>query len=614
MDILNKERGFALVIVLFAIVFITIITAVFMRGAISNTVQEKTVDENNLVVVSAEAGLDYYKFELEKIYNTKDLEESFDEKVGEIDFKKATPEIYNKVRIEIARNFKENILDSRINSLKNEGSKTLVKPFFHKLTAAEVIDIPWTNIKPEDPIVLLLDGDVIGEMGNNGKHKALNFKLIYEFPPVKITGIDSPDDSGDGATPPEIGGGGMPNLKEPNSPRNPEEVVGIGKMKACSKIIGNIENKECTLSSKNEENYNINKSKLYITNSLDSWGKVNVENSYFNILENFKSKDLKVGDTDLVIKGILSAWNSIDISGSKLVVGNLNGGTTKMNKVHLTVKQKLEMQTADIENSFIVANDYQVNSVTNKFNKTDMKVIKDYRSSGSDIENSNIEVGGIMNTGGGILNLGDSSLSVGGNTIAGNGFDIENSIVKIGGNFETPVKFKGDDSDIFVGGNISAGNGSDLEDVNLVVIGSFTSDTHFKLEDSKISIGGTLKLGNGGKTEDSIIWADRIISSTTLDLDDTKIYGNYLKSDILILEDSRVCVKDLEVRKLSTDDSKVYYLNSSKPEHSNATQLTVDEYEKKCGSVNDEDSDEPVSSKGHVHINLQPPVLDKVTY
>lgn len=56
MSRIKNEKGYALLLVLLLIVFITILTAVFLRGSISNAKQEKIVDNNHLTVVAAETG------------------------------------------------------------------------------------------------------------------------------------------------------------------------------------------------------------------------------------------------------------------------------------------------------------------------------------------------------------------------------------------------------------------------------------------------------------------------------------------------------------------------------------------------------------------------------
>ncbi|MFS0689877.1 hypothetical protein AB1K89_11595 [Sporosarcina sp. 179-K 8C2 HS] len=56
----ESEKGYALLVVLFLIVFIFTVSAVFFRGSLSNAKQEQKVDQNHLAVVAAEMGVDYY--------------------------------------------------------------------------------------------------------------------------------------------------------------------------------------------------------------------------------------------------------------------------------------------------------------------------------------------------------------------------------------------------------------------------------------------------------------------------------------------------------------------------------------------------------------------------
>ena len=57
---LKNEQGYALLIVLFFVVFIMIVSALFMRGSISNAKQERIIDNTNLAYYAAEMGVDYY--------------------------------------------------------------------------------------------------------------------------------------------------------------------------------------------------------------------------------------------------------------------------------------------------------------------------------------------------------------------------------------------------------------------------------------------------------------------------------------------------------------------------------------------------------------------------
>ncbi|MCM3637273.1 hypothetical protein M3152_06015 [Sporosarcina luteola] len=57
---MENEKGYVLLVVLFLIVFIITVSAVFIRGSLSNAKQEQIVDQNHLSVVAAEMGVDYF--------------------------------------------------------------------------------------------------------------------------------------------------------------------------------------------------------------------------------------------------------------------------------------------------------------------------------------------------------------------------------------------------------------------------------------------------------------------------------------------------------------------------------------------------------------------------
>ena len=104
----EDEQGYALIIVLFVVVFITIMTAVFMRGALSNAKQEIRVDENNLVVVAAESGVDYYTFELKKAFNKDDLQKIVNQEVEKYNNSKS-PIIPLEIQAKLIDKVKSNI-------------------------------------------------------------------------------------------------------------------------------------------------------------------------------------------------------------------------------------------------------------------------------------------------------------------------------------------------------------------------------------------------------------------------------------------------------------------------------------------------------------------------
>jgi len=647
----SNEKGYALIIVLFAIVFITVITAVFLRGALSNAIQEKTLDENNLVVVSAESGTEYYTWELKQVYDKDLLEAKFTKLVNEAIAAKESPIDYDRIQRKIASDFKPE-LTKRANSLIGEGATELFSDYKHKLIAANV-----EQTEPNGDIWFTVRGTVEGELPKNDKQqrkkkeKELEFELTFVFPKVQLADGSTPVDPG-GATSPGGSLVTMPALKNPKTPASPNapaDVIGIPKpAKICPSSTGNIANQDCYLSSKHEENYSINKSTIFVEDYLTSWGTVGLQNSFINIKNKLEVKDLKFEDTEIVIGGNLKGNNSTIINGSKVKTNTFeytadlrisnsdvivatgitsgknfiensnintntfNGGFTTLNGIHLIVANLLEVQTANIENSVISTNSYKANAQAN-FDKTDLKIKTTYNSGGASFKNSNLDVGGYLDTGGGLFYVEDSNVKITGNAQTNNGSTIKNSVLNIGGYFmHTSKPLDVENSDIFVGGKVTATNGTDLDQVNMNVLGDYQSSTAFKLAKTNLSISGNLSLGNGGSLENSLMIASQINSSTTLTLKGSVAATDYLKSDVMNMENSKVCVKDFDVRSLSMDKkSEIYYSNSSNHIKDNIIKLSSEDFEKTCGmnsSTTPEDSKQPGKMK------FEPPVVDRVIY
>ena len=68
---IRNEKGYSLLVVLLVVTFIMIISASFVTASVSNAKQEKTVDTNNLAVVAAEMGVDYYKTAMLNEFNNR---------------------------------------------------------------------------------------------------------------------------------------------------------------------------------------------------------------------------------------------------------------------------------------------------------------------------------------------------------------------------------------------------------------------------------------------------------------------------------------------------------------------------------------------------------------
>lgn len=671
---LNNEKGYALIIVLFAIVFITVITAVFMRGALSNRVQETTVDENNLVVVSAESGLEYYTWKLKQVYDENELEAEFIRLENEARTAKAiaaaqakqkgiayvdTPIDYVEIQNEIVRKFLVKLEDRKTTLLNESAIELVADAYRHKLVAAEII------LKTIDgDIFVTVEGMVGGELPQSAKlqkkSKDLTFSYTYIFPKVELAGGNTPVD------PDELSPSGgslvtMPSIKSPrlaNSPKAPADIKGIIKPKnACTSSTGNLSNLDCYISNKHEANFSINNSMLFVDNYLTSWGTIDIVGSSINIKNQIEAANLNIKNTEIVVGSTLKGNSSISlnnskvktkkfeqtadlninnsdvivdtsitsgknsIQNSKIIARDFNGGTTTFNGVQLTIANSLEVQTANIGNSIISTNTYKANGQAD-FVKTDLTITTNYNSGGASFINSNLYVGVRMDTGGGLFYVEGSEVRIKGDAHTANGSTIKNSVLHIDGYFlHTSKPLDAEDSDVFVGGKVTATNGTNLDDVNMIVLGDYQSSTKFKLDDTNLNIGGILTLGNGGELEESLLIAKQIKSSTTLKLDDSVVSTNYLTSDIMTMDDSKVCAIDFDVRKLTMDDdSKIYYSNSfktskeSKYKSNDVIKLSATEFEKKCGIETHTSPTNPVEPQEPVKINWQPPVLENVIY
>lgn len=607
---LSSQKGYALLIVLFLIVFIITITAVFMRGSISNAYQNKTVDKNNLVVVAAEAGVDYYTWELKKVFDVKELEAEFTRLVEEAIARKEKPEdYYINVQEKIADDFKEK-LEKRVEELEKGQAIDLFSKYDHSLSKTVV----ERTYRDED-IWLTVKGTSIGsypktsDMENN--EQELNFDLVFVIPKVQDTGSDTDGTTSDGKNIT------MPTLKDPKKPSLPIDIIGISKpQKSCSPHNNRIENQDCYSSSLSGSSYSIDGSKVFIDNTLNPSESVNIENSYINIKLNLTSKNMTVSNTDLFVSSnITMNGGSTALSKVKLkaVDYQSSGGSSKFNNVQMDLTGKLSLQVADIENSTIRMNEFFIHSSNNKFNKTDLTVATKYTSGGVKFENSNIDVKGNLSTNQGLLHPDESNVKIGGNVTASNGSLIENSVIKIGGNYtnnQTPIN--AENSDVFVGGSVNATNGTDLKSINMVVREDYNNSQIFTLNNTNIGIGGSLKLSNGGNLENSLLIANSISSDTLLYLDGSVVYANNLKSDRMTIKDSKICARDFDVRALQMDkNSRVYYSNTFKFNQYNSNfpaenilKLPSEEFEKKCG-MND-------SQAGS--IEWLTPFLEKVKY
>lgn len=193
MSYIKKNEGYALVLVLFLVVFIMTITAVFMRGSISNAKQEKIVDSNNLSYVAAEMGVDYYntkftnKFLLErnKIWN-----EEFTNYKNEV-----TSEEYKGDPVATANYYQKIIRNRIINKLQEVNSTSSpADAYFRGKGEKFSVCVPATLCESNNAIIV--KGNVIGKY-ETGKEAELAISLLFEVPDLVLSIDDENSNDGD---------------------------------------------------------------------------------------------------------------------------------------------------------------------------------------------------------------------------------------------------------------------------------------------------------------------------------------------------------------------------------------------------------------------------------
>ncbi|PIC67866.1 hypothetical protein CSV71_03920 [Sporosarcina sp. P21c] len=201
----KNEKGYALVIVLLVIVFIMILSAVFMRGSISNAKQQHIVDDNNLAYTAAEMGVDYYKWlyinkfkaERDKIWNDMKLAYESDKVI--INKKSITNEKKEEELKQAAKNRQNQMVDQLLNLHFNNLEKT--KPDTTDSLNYSILEpIKYSRLTDTEnrDVGLIVKGKVLGEYGKGSKRaKNLDFELMFDFPLLVREGISNPPNNGE---------------------------------------------------------------------------------------------------------------------------------------------------------------------------------------------------------------------------------------------------------------------------------------------------------------------------------------------------------------------------------------------------------------------------------
>ncbi|AXH99321.1 hypothetical protein DV702_05940 [Sporosarcina sp. PTS2304] len=592
MNYIKNEKGFALIIVLFAIVFITAITAVFMRGALGNRVQETTVDENNLVVVAAEAGVDYYTWYLKEIYDKDKLDVEFRRlEQKELDKQVAGGDTidYPEIQKAIVREFLIELVHRKDLLLEEEAIELGNHQYRHKLVDAKILP-GYDIVDDKGNIFVTVRGEVEGELPSSfkGQEKkdTLTFEYTYIFPEIKVASDTSNSDTNT-SEPPKTSIVVMPTLKEPKPVAIPQNAIDMGKPKPkCTPVNKKIDAQKCNNSSIDEASYSITNSHVFLDGIVNSWGTVFIEKSLVNINNDFTPATLKLNGIELIVAGKIGKG----YSGS-----------------------------SEIENSIIRTNSYDVSGQVN-FNKTDLKVITNYHSGGASFKNSTLEVAGKLDTGGGLFYVEGSNVKIFGNADTHNGSTIKGSVISIDGNFmHTSKPLDAENSDIFVKGDVTTTNHSKLDQVNMNVLGGFLVNGPLTLSKTNLNVEKVLKLTNGGTLNNSLVNAKGITITTPFTLNGSIMSADYITTtNHMTINNSEICVGNFTTNGLTIDsNSKIYYSGTSNHNASlndRFVKLSKEDFTAKCGVSKGQGSQGTTEPNEPHAVDWQLPVLDKVIY
>ncbi|MBD7983022.1 hypothetical protein H9649_00400 [Sporosarcina sp. Sa2YVA2] len=325
---IKNDKGYALLIVLFLIVFITIISAVFMRISITNAKQENEVDQNHLVVATAEMGVDYFK----TIYMNAFFEkkEEMYKKIStakENKYEEAREEVINVMRNDFIKALGKSEKEREVNSYLFQGSNERVTVGKNKGE-------------------LIIEGKVTGFNNSKSKESSIDYTFTFFIPPYIPEDKKKPGQSNTiifEKTFPPTGNYLCNNKLSKNSGKKCYfasdiiEADDVDLKKGTSILIkGNADVDE--LEMKNDsylkvdksltirDDFDLNKSHVYVGESMTSHDEIDLKN-----------------DSSLYVKGKVDAYDGVKMIKSNFYVGG-----------DLNVDDELELKNKS--NLFVVGN------------------------------------------------------------------------------------------------------------------------------------------------------------------------------------------------------------------------------------------------------------------
>jgi len=401
MIVKKNEQGYALIIVLMLIVFVSIISAVFMRASISNAKQERIVDKNHLSNVAAEMGVEYYKTIFINEYNlTKDdlllnaenelktymnglkSEKIKDKpKYSQVDLDRMEKDKAKLLQEAIAKDLRTNlqrVLDIQ-RSTNPEGN---LKSIAHN-TGFLINNLNLIDNKNH----VLVDGNVVGT--RESKESKLAFVMSFQIP--DLLAKDGVGNTG-GTVSDWYSDISMPKMIKPEN--------------LCT---NDLSGKTC-LADKNTILGNASNSKIYFPDDYN-WDKIkgNDMGKNFNGSTFYSKKEMKFKNMNNAEKVTIISEESLEVDQMRMKKTNIYiGEELEVNK-HLTVEDSLvyvkgEMDVKDhftaIKSKIYVGDEFEIKKKMNLIDSL-MEVIGDLEiEDKAVIKNSTLFIHGNFETGG----------------------------------------------------------------------------------------------------------------------------------------------------------------------------------------------------------------------
>lgn len=345
MNFKKDESGYALLIVLFMIIFIMSVSVIFVRGSLSNAISEDRIDATHLTIMTSEMGVNYYQTILsnEYFFRIKEVTATAESKI------KNKNKDFVKIQNEAVDQMEGFLLTKLNNEIKKErkylnGKEVITGVdvydgysfYLEKSSTAQII-------KSGNLVDLSLSGIVVGRTIENANHKEINKKLSFKQSFI-IPSFDpsaSAEDEG-------IDWNKIIDINNPFPANLP---------KSNCKSTEKIKNEDCKSDIKNKVEQ-IQNSTVYFPNGIKHSEELELKADKNKTTKVYIKNGLTAEELDiksnslLVVSGDITLEDDLDLKGNSLLVA-LNNLTAEEIEIKqqsfLLVKGNLNTEELDVK-------------------------------------------------------------------------------------------------------------------------------------------------------------------------------------------------------------------------------------------------------------------------